>query len=270
MIFLNKAKISSQTPIDILIPAIDKDLGTLPYVIDALRKYVKHPISNIYVVSPDSSRIKALCHQKGCKFVHEHTLLPITKKDIHYSSAKWERSGWLYQQLLKLSGDTVCKERYFLVTDADTILIRPHYFLSGNKTIFYYRNWSQPEYYRTYQKLLGKKATSSTSFVAHYMLFDKTKLSKLKQTIEDKHHTKWYKAIIKSINKKKQFGFSEFETYGNFLRTYYPGQYILKKCLNKSFHMSAGQMTDSRIQKLAQKFRSLSFHKRKVYSKNRD
>ncbi|MFF2015307.1 hypothetical protein [Paenibacillus sp. NPDC058177] len=31
-------------PIDEFIPAIEKDLATLPHVIDSVRKYVEHPI----------------------------------------------------------------------------------------------------------------------------------------------------------------------------------------------------------------------------------
>lgn len=257
----------SRTKIDVLIPAIEKDLGTLPYVIDSIRKHVMHPIGSIMVVSPDSSKIKALCKRKGCKFVDETRVLPFTKKHIHYSSKSWDRSGWLYQQLLKFNGDTLVSERHFLVIDADTVLIRPHVFRTGDKTVVYYRKWSQSEYFNTYKKLMGKKRSSSNSFVAHYMLFDKTKLTRLKRVIEAKHKTKWYKAIIRSINKTKQFGFSEFETYGNYLHSREPDKIVFRRCLNRSFAMNASQMSREKKQKLAQTYRSLSFHKRKIYSK---
>lgn len=122
--------------IDVLIPAIEKDLATLPHVIDSLRRYVRHPISNIYIVSPNSSKIRNLCSRKNCIFVNETTVLPFTKKDIHYSSSRWNRSGWLYQQLLKMNGDHICRESHFLVIDADTVLIRPHRFRTGERVSF--------------------------------------------------------------------------------------------------------------------------------------
>lgn len=125
-----------------------------------------------------------LCRRKNCRFVDENTVLPITKKDIHYGTKKWERSGWLFQQLLKMSGDTLCSSDYFLVIDADTVLIRPHVFKAGNKTVFYCRNWSQPEYFKTYRRLLGKKASAPTSFVTHYMLINKAKLAQLKEKFQ--------------------------------------------------------------------------------------
>ncbi|MNK45323.1 hypothetical protein D3C87_640820 [compost metagenome] len=261
-----QASLSARTPIDVLIPAIEKDLSTLPFVIDGIRKYVKHPIGTIYIVSPDSAKIKSLCRLKKCTFVHENTVLPITKKDIIYRSSTWDRSGWLYQQLLKLNGDKICKNRHFLVTDADTVLIRPHTFLENGKTIFYYRKWSHPEYFHIHTRLLGQKASSPESFVNHYMLYDSVKLRELKKTIEKRHGVRWYNAILKQLNRKKQFGFSEFETYGNFVRSGYPGTIKLRPTLNKEFKKSILAVPAAERQQLSRSFRSLSFHKRSGYS----
>ncbi len=261
------SQLRSKTKIDILIPAIEKDLGTLPYVIDAIRKYVQHPIGHIMIIAPRKKRIMDLCIRKGCKFINENTVLPITKKSIHYRSKRWERSGWMFQQLLKLNGDTLSSSKFFLVMDADTVLIRPHIFRSGNKTIFYCRNWSQGEYFRTYRKLMGRNRSSSTSFVTHYMLFEKSKLVQMKKAIEAKHLTSWYSAILRSMDKTKQFAFSEFETYGNFIHSTYPSGLIRKKALNKSLHMNVTQASRSRVNSLSHKFRSISFHKRKDYAR---
>ncbi|MFD1175022.1 DUF6492 family protein [Paenibacillus puldeungensis] len=261
-----RVRVNSASKIDILIPAIEKDLGTLPYVIDNIRRYLQHPIGHIFIVSPASNKIRKLCSSKNCVFVDERTVLPITKKDIHYQSSRWNRSGWLYQQLLKMNGDHIVKAQHFLVIDADTVLIKPHTFLSDGKTVFYCRDWSQPEYFNTYHKLLGKKAPRPRSFVTHYMLFEKSKLSALKKRIEAVHQLPWYRAIIRSINMKKQFGFSEYETYANYLYSLNPGRMILKSSRNKSLNNKASSLKNHQILKLAHKYRSLSFHKRKIYS----
>ncbi len=253
--------------IDVLIPAIEKDLETLPFVIDAVRKNVQHPIGDILIVAPKLKRIRELCTRKECKFIDENKVLPITKKNIRYGTTKWERSGWLFQQLLKLSGDSLGKAKFFLAIDADTVLIQPHIFRSGKKTLFYCRKWSQPEYFKTYRKLMKEKAASPSSFVTHYMLFEKSKLAQLKKTIESNHRTKWYSAILRSMDKSKQFAFSEFETYGNFLYSQNPDKLILKKALNKSLTMNIKQITQKRVKSLSAKYRSISFHKRKDYAR---
>ena len=47
----------SSLPIDIVIPVIDKDAGTLPLVIDSAREHIAHPIGGVYLVSPKESPI---------------------------------------------------------------------------------------------------------------------------------------------------------------------------------------------------------------------
>ncbi|WP_410771441.1 DUF6492 family protein [Fontibacillus sp. BL9] len=258
-------RISAAATIDVLIPAIEKDLGTLPYVIDAVRTKVQHPIGQIIIIAPKRQRMIEFCRSKGCRFVDENTVLPLTKQDISYGSSKWERSGWLFQQLLKLGGDRLCSANYFLVIDADTVLITPHRFRSGGKSIFYCRNWSQPQYFATYKRLMGRKVSSSSSFVTHYMLFEKAKLSRMKREIEARHGMPWYKAIIRSMDRKKQFAFSEYETYGNYVYSTDRSGVLLRKARNKSLHGSPGEIGKPRLAKLARSYRSLSFHKRKGY-----
>ncbi len=263
-----KRQTGSRTTIDVLIPAIEKDLRTLPHVIDGVRRHVKHPIGQIIVVAPPSSKIRQLCARKKCRFVNENRVLPITKSAIGKRIGQRKRAGWIFQQLLKLSGTSLCRHRFYLVIDADTVLIRPHLFRQNQQTIFYCRSWSRKEYFNTYRRLMKSKATSPRSFVTHYMLFDKAKLAHLKRTIAAKHNMPWYSAILKSINKSKSITFSEFETYGNFLYSRYRSQMVHRSALNKSFPGSYTQFSRPAIQKLAVKYRSLSFHKRKIYRKN--
>ncbi|ASA25255.1 DUF6492 family protein [Paenibacillus donghaensis] len=261
------AQIRHAVTIDVLIPAIEKDLVTLPYVVDALREQVKHPIGRILIVAPRKQRLLDFCRDKHCTFVDENTVLPISKKDIHYRSRTWERSGWLFQQLLKLNGDKLCTADYFLVIDADTVLITPHRFRSNGRTLFYSRSWSQPEYFVTYRKLMGRKASCASSLVTHYMLFERSKLARMKREIEAKHHMPWYSAILRSINRKKQFGFSEFETYGNYHYSTDRGGMKILKARNKGLHLNVGQLSRKRLKGLAAQYRSLSFHKRKDYTR---
>jgi len=257
----------SGEPIDVLIPAVPKDLGTLPHAIDSVRTMVRHPIGAIYVVSPDNPRIRAVCARKGCVFVNERRIEPIPKSRIRYRSKRWERSGWLYQQLLKLSGDRVARHRRFLVLDADTVLIRPHRFRTGGKTVFYYRRWSRPEYFRAYRRLTGRRPKAKVSFVAHYMLFDRNRLKQLKAMIEARHGKPWHRAILDSVDRTRNFGFSEYETYGNLVYGQKPSAVKLLPALNLHLRRSAASLTQAEKARYARRYRSLSFHKRSVYAR---
>ncbi|WP_438431631.1 DUF6492 family protein [Gorillibacterium sp. sgz500922] len=259
------AALSSLPAIDVIIPAIEKDLPTLPYVIDSLRKQVLHPIRRIHIVSPASDRIRALCKAKGCRFVPESTLLPFGKKDIRYRSARFERSGWLYQQLLKLAGDRISGSEHYLVIDADTVLLRPHAFMEGGKPVMYSRSWTQPEYRNAYRRLLGKPPAASGSFVAHYMLFSKTRLAELKKAITAHTGLVWHQAILARVNRTKMFGFSEFESYGHFVHARTSGKIVRRSVQNKTLSGYPSRLTAAQWKELSGRYRSVSFHKRGSY-----
>ncbi|MNC56066.1 hypothetical protein D3C75_1056360 [compost metagenome] len=76
----------------------------------------------------------------------------------------------------------------------------------------------------------------------------------------------WHAAIIRSIDKKKQFGFSEFETYANYVYSGNRSSVLLKNANNKSLKTSASAVGSKQRQKLARTYRSISFHQRKGYS----
>ena len=64
----------------------------------------------------------------ACEVVDEQDVLPIRRDDIDYQFGSVDRSGWLFQQLLKLSADTISSSDHVLVLDADTVMIRPQSF----------------------------------------------------------------------------------------------------------------------------------------------
>lgn len=143
------------------------------------------------------------------------------------------------------------------------MLIRPHVLEHDDKTVFFYRNDIHKPYIQTYQRLLGQNAVTNSpiSFVTHYMYFNKSRVMELKKLIEAKHNTDWYTAILNCINTKELSSFAEYETYGNFIYEYYPGQMILKEWLNLSLKRSSIKNISSiNIKKLADRYRSISFH----------
>ena len=249
---------SSSIPIDIIVTATEKDLAILPYTVQSVRSNVKHPIVDIFIISPDSDKIKSFCDKTKCKYLNEDTILPITKKDIDYSVKGNDRSGWLFQQLLKLNGDEICSQEYFLVVDADTVFIKPHVFLCKNKTLFSYSDEYHLPYFKAYHKLLGEEPKSCVSFITHHMLFHKTKLNALKRKIENTNSLLWYSAIIDNIDKTEMSAFSEYETYGNFVLSNYPHSTKMEYW----FNLSLSRSEIAEISRLAEKtrYKTLSFH----------
>lgn len=210
--------------IDVVIPAIENDLAILPLCIEGLRKNVVHPINNIYLVSPPSQAIIDFADRYNVTFLNEASLLGYAPSDIDYtitagSHKGLNRSGWIFQQLVKLSG-CIGTGRYYLAIDADHILLKPHVFITADhKKVFYQSSEYNPPYYKNIKKLLQFYPVSWFSYVSHKMIFDKEELKNLHREIEANNGSglSWDKAVIASLDSDDVSGFSEFELFGNYV-----------------------------------------------------
>lgn len=211
--------------VDVVIPVIEKDLDVLPLCIEGVRRQVADPLGTIYLVGPGSSaKLRDAAAVLGCVFVDEHTVLGYGPRDISGAMAPdgTDRRGWVFQQLLKLSG-AVGATRRFLVIDADHILVAPHTFVAaGGRSVLYQSREYHGAYFRSIARLMGRGfKVDRLSFVAHKMLFDRETLADLRGALERGNQRlgdTWDKIIVASLDMVEgQSPFSEYELYGNFL-----------------------------------------------------
>ena len=219
-----KELLPSSSPIDIVIPIISKDLEILPLCLEGIRKNVNQYIKDIYIVSPDDKEIIDFCHKEKLIHVEESTILQLCPKDLSFLIKRADgtivdRSGWIFQQLVKLSGNVGTCD-YYLCIDADHILLRPHIFLTDDDTsVFYMSEECNIAYYKNIHRLMGYNYFSLLSYVDHKMLFSKKELGNLRKMIEKVNNGKdWKSAILDSYDRQETSGFSEFELYGDFIQ----------------------------------------------------
>lgn len=250
----------SKTRIDVIIPVANKDMKILPYCINSIQKHVKHPINKIFIISSKTDDIRTLCDINGCTFIDENIVLPIRKKDIRYNVGLKDRSGWLFQQMLKLSGDTISKLDNYLIADADNVYIRNRVFEHNKKTIFDISDEYHRPYFETYKKLLGCDIFLPVSLISHNMLINVFVLKELKNIIEKRNHVKWYEAILKNIDQKKMSFISEQETYGNYMFQNYRNRMILEYWFNLSLKRTEISNIKNLVRIFSPFYKSLSFH----------
>jgi hypothetical protein len=251
----------SDTPIDIVIPVIDKDAGTLPHVIDSARECILHPIANIYLVAPSGSqRIRRIAEEKSCVFIDEAPLLPIGKKDIDYRVGGVDRSGWLLQQLLKWCGDRFATQDNYLVLDSDTVLVRPQAFISGGKTIFDFCDEYHEPYFDGVERLLKFRPSCTVSFTSHHALINRAAMEELKREIERIHGTQWYRGIIGILDRSNPSSISDYEEYGQFFFRNHRSQMAVRYWYNKSLPRSRIEFLGLEKARYAKRYRTLSFH----------
>lgn len=252
---------SSDTPLDIVIPVIDKDSDTLPAVIDSARACIRHPITAIYLVCPkDSERIRAIAEDKDCVVVDEATLLPIGKKDIQYRVGGTDRSGWLYQQFLKWCGEKFTTEDHYLILDSDTVLITPQVFIHRKKVVFEYCDTIHVPYFEAYERLMGHAPRCPVSFTSHHTLVDKKVMAQLKETLAARSGVEWYRAIMSAIDHSEMSSHSDYDTYGHFFFDTIKENMLIRYWFNKSLpRRCIGELALYK-KKYEGKYSSLSFH----------
>lgn len=248
------------TDIDIIIPVCEKDLAILPLCLEGVKNCICHHIAAIYIISPDSEETRTFCTKHQLHFINEKEVLGYTPKErepFYAGNPKRDRTGWIFQQLLKLSGK-IGKSPYFIVIDADHILLQPHTFITPNRKLVFYQSVQYHEpYYTNIERLTGKYPHTHLSYIAHKMVFERELLADLRKQIELHHFPlKWDEAIWKSLDSTDISAFSEFELFGNFVPIQ---EKVHLPWLQKSFSYGECMDYESLRKKHASKFRSITF-----------
>ena len=221
--------------IDVAICCVDKDADVLPYCIDSVKKFISHDIDMIYLIAPkESIKLREIAKSKNCIFIDEDSIINIKKDEIKLIVNGVNRSGWIFQQLLKLHVDLVSSKEYIFIIDSDTILTNPKTLISRGKTIFDFSDEFHTPYYKSFEKLTGLKHKLPISLVSHMMLFEKSKLEALRNHVENKFKEKFVEVILKNLDRNETSSFSEFETYGNFSLQCYK-KFHLKYWFNNAY-----------------------------------
>lgn len=205
----------SDLPLDVYIPAAEHDCDVLGVAIEALKRNLAHPVEVIWVVTALGSKAARIAEEHGCRVVDEDTVLPIVRTDIEYRVGSDDRSGWLFQQLLKLHADAVSSQDTVLVLDADTVLVRPQTFTSGGRPVLFHSPEYHEPYFRVYRAVTGLEPATRLSCTTHHMLMRRKGLAALRALMEENRLVPWWRAVLDTCDYDSVSGFSEYELYGN-------------------------------------------------------
>lgn len=226
---------SDPNRLDMIVPSTPEDLRTFLKWYQWIYKCL--PIKRIIIIGNAETGNLLKNHPK-IMFLNQDELLPkdTLKRIISEISDNnvfaVNRTGWYLQQFLKFEYSTLCKDEYYLVWDADTIPTHKlPLFSPAGKPFFALKNEYHRPYFLTMERLVpGLKKNIAGSFIAEHMVMKAEIVRELMQRIEQnasESNEPFYKCILKSIDEKDlpESGFSEFETYGNYCKSFYPDTY---------------------------------------------
>ncbi|MFI0435521.1 MAG: DUF6492 family protein [Parachlamydiaceae bacterium] len=214
-------------PIDVVIPAVEKDFETLESCIEGIKKNCKN-LGRVIVVSNKKMTNNAeWFDEANYPFDKYQIAFYLNQFDLEetqdYLNSPNSRVGWYYQQLLKLYSPFVIPNisSNVLILDSDTVFFRSIDFISSdNKGLYATGTEFHQPYFNHAQKLLPgiKKLYSNNSGICHHMLFQKAILEDLFSKVETLHQLKFWEAFCLCVNPQdiNKSGASEYEIYFNF------------------------------------------------------
>lgn len=231
----------------LIIPIAKSDVPALKKSIPYIKKYIS--CEKIYIIGnktiknllaesiEDVSFIDEDCMYDGMSF---STIKALIEK--RYPKAE-RRTGWYFQQFLKLAFSYVSETEYYLTWDSDTIPLHKIDFFNQEGLPYLDCRPYVPEdeaYFDTIQNLWWDCAVRKcdyNSYITEHMIFSSTIVREMLKEIEDNDQIEgivFYEKIINAIAKKSLnlSGFSEFETYATYLNSKHRDCFALRRWRN--------------------------------------
>ncbi len=247
------------------VPFHAKDRLLLLHSIDAIRRYLRPAITRVVVIAPPlPAHLRHGLDARSVEWLDEDRVLAdagITRwPELRVKER--DRSGWMKQQALKWEARRYTTGTHYAVVDADTVFVRPTNLVDHRgRTVFSQRPNPYGPYQRTYARLLGDGPPWSSSFITHFMTFERVILEELLAAIRSRSgRDNWIEALLDAIDPLEATTFSEYETYAHFAVTRFPASVNIQPCANYSARWYLpgvrGQLALARLAGAG----SLSFH----------
>ncbi len=245
--------------IDIMIPTVSKDFTLIKDVIDSFLK-INHEINKIFVVAPPHEEIVQYCSKNNLQFVDEKTVLGYGKDAIKYFVNNTNRNGWIFQQLLKLSGENIVEMDNYFILDSDTIIANNFSLIENDKFIFYQNEEWHSAYFKAFYKIFGYKTINKLSFTSHMMIFNKNMLRLMKKEMEAKKGKSWDEVYLSTIDPNEASCISDYDTYANWVLCNFPNKVIQRPLYNKALSRDKLQEVKNNMGRYSKILKTISFH----------
>jgi len=237
--------VNGESKIDVVIPAHEKDLGTLPYCVAQAKKCVAN-VGRVFVISKKKLVDNAEWFDEA-KF-------PFSKKDIEklIEDRRSNHIGWYYQQLLKFYALFVVPNisRNALVLDSDTVLYRKMSFVEDGKFVFDLGKDKNLEnndfsirsrkYIKTMLPSLDLKVLIEDdgrwrTGISHHMIFNKNLLEDFFERVSKVHKNKEFWKVFLELSNLKEVP-SEYDLYFSFMLNFHKDLVNLRRPKYKNAH----------------------------------
>lgn len=268
-----EAKNTSGNTFELVLVAAEEDLPIIAKYFHFYEKNVSP--SSIVVITKNSPKAKTLLKNIPVRILDENTILPgLTFENIHAINSK--KTGWYFQQFLKMAYANICQHDFYIIFDGDTIPLRPLSFFRDNKMVFIKKG----EYFEPYFNMIDTlfngcvKRSVQFSFISECMIIKKSIMCNIIKDIEHNnniHGSTFFEKILHCVYVDKLQGrdFSEYETYGNYIARYHANEYDVQQLctLREAMKFFDDLPEDYILDYLSRDFDTISFERKHTNNK---
>ncbi len=221
--------------LDIVTTCTRSDLAVFKRTVSGLEAFL--PVKSIHAFVP-SSAVTAFQKAFGDRVVvrdENRALYRMQYDDLakHPHRVFPLMTGWFFQQFLKYSyAFENVDDDYYLIWDADTVPLRLMEFFDcqGRMQLVPAEEYNR-SYFETYRNLLGEEPRREYSFISQHLIVQKSVLREMLQRITDRagrNLQDWPWVIADRLRGEGNNLFSEYETYGHYLKNHYPERLVAR------------------------------------------
>jgi len=168
--------------------------------------------------------------------------------DLHFIQSVFQkrigshkRAGWYFQQFLKMAACNLQDiASHYLIWDSDTLMLSPISFFNEEGRVFINpKTENHKPYFDLMVDIIGLKKQVDFSFISEHFMIRKSYMRELIAVLGKNapNNTSWVEFILGSINDKDLpcSGFSEYETYGNFIASNHKESYICRHIKSRRY-----------------------------------
>ena len=267
MQLLRVNKPSPQQPVDVVAACLKRDLPKLARAHANLRRFVAMKRLHVITARKDFGEFKNVLGG-DVALIDENEMIPgvtLAALKVIPLARLSQGHGWYFQQLLKFQfAFHRPEDDYYLIWDADTVPLRRLEFFDaeGRMLITKAQEFHRP-YFQTYENILGRPAQREFSFIAQHLVVQKSVLREMLAEIE-RHcpgDENWAWKIMRNLGGEGSNRFSEYETYGHYLKEKYPERVVFRDLpwLRRGASECGRNPTPAQLAKLGEKFFYASF-----------
>jgi hypothetical protein len=216
-------------PLDIVSACRAKDLPVLKLAAENLRRFVPFKSLRIFTARSNFRECAAALGPDAVMIDEDTAIEGMTLEQLRrFPETQFPQgAGWYFQQFLKLSfAFAETESDYYLIWDADTIPLRPLQFFDDQGRMLFTKSTERHEpYFATYKKLFGQDAHYEFSFISQHAIVRKSLMREMLQAVEKNipGNESWPWKIMRNLGGNQPNRFSEYETWGYYVKNYHPG-----------------------------------------------